>query len=321
MKSTFPAYSVSSSAYDQRLGQFLSADPFVKDPTNSQNYNRYAYCLNNPMKYTDPSGYLATTSESFYNFSDFIIDDSGVSYYIDDVKVFGSIFNAFSKAGTAGFHGNIGASGLCVNYSCQFDVLLSESYNTVHFNGGYQTSSTMYIDEDYVSNWGTNENYCGTVITIDWNRIDFTFTTTNRSNIKSLNDKKGDKHARVESIINVTAAYGLGVNLDYGMVHDSYGNTQPYFTLGWTLGYGASLTSGESISVNDQINNSSFEGWSSILSVPVYGPLSVNVSVDVQHGAENDYYGKFYQNIDYSIGPSSNKAAYINFSYTWLFIK
>ncbi len=25
---------------------------------NTQSYNRYAYCLNNPMKYTDPSGYM-----------------------------------------------------------------------------------------------------------------------------------------------------------------------------------------------------------------------------------------------------------------------
>jgi hypothetical protein len=40
-----------------------------------------------------------------------------------------------------------------------------------------------------------------------------------------------------------------------------------------------------------------------------------------EHGAENDYYGKSYQNIGYSIGPSSKKATYINFSYTWLFIK
>jgi len=30
----------------------------VQDPTNSQNLNRYSYCLNNPLKYTDPSGKL-----------------------------------------------------------------------------------------------------------------------------------------------------------------------------------------------------------------------------------------------------------------------
>jgi len=44
--------------YDPELGRFLSADPFVQAPNNSQSYNRYSYVMNNPMKYTDPSGYF-----------------------------------------------------------------------------------------------------------------------------------------------------------------------------------------------------------------------------------------------------------------------
>ncbi|SDB45918.1 RHS repeat-associated core domain-containing protein [Pseudidiomarina indica] len=44
--------------YDPTLGRFLQADPFVQEPKNSQNYNRYSYVLNNPMSYTDPSGYF-----------------------------------------------------------------------------------------------------------------------------------------------------------------------------------------------------------------------------------------------------------------------
>ena len=42
--------------YDPTLCQFLSPDPYIQDPTNWQNYNRYGYCLQNPMLYTDPSG-------------------------------------------------------------------------------------------------------------------------------------------------------------------------------------------------------------------------------------------------------------------------
>ena len=38
------------------VGRMLSVDNFVQDPTNTQNYNRYSYVLNNPLKYTDPSG-------------------------------------------------------------------------------------------------------------------------------------------------------------------------------------------------------------------------------------------------------------------------
>lgn len=44
--------------YDPVMSTFLSVDNYVQQPDNSQNFNRYAYCLNNPLKYTDPSGEL-----------------------------------------------------------------------------------------------------------------------------------------------------------------------------------------------------------------------------------------------------------------------
>jgi RHS repeat-associated protein len=43
--------------YDTYLGRFISADPFVQIPLHSQAYNRYAYAMNNPLRYIDPSGY------------------------------------------------------------------------------------------------------------------------------------------------------------------------------------------------------------------------------------------------------------------------
>ncbi|MDD4576861.1 MAG: hypothetical protein PHI36_10585, partial [Bacteroidales bacterium] len=43
--------------YDPMTLGFLSPDPFVQNPANSQNYNRFSYVLNNPLKYVDPSGY------------------------------------------------------------------------------------------------------------------------------------------------------------------------------------------------------------------------------------------------------------------------
>ena len=42
--------------YDPLLARFLSPDPFVQMPDFSQNFNRYTYCLNNPLIYTDPDG-------------------------------------------------------------------------------------------------------------------------------------------------------------------------------------------------------------------------------------------------------------------------
>ena len=42
--------------YDSEIARFLSPDPIIQDPYNILNYNRYSYCVNNPLKYTDPSG-------------------------------------------------------------------------------------------------------------------------------------------------------------------------------------------------------------------------------------------------------------------------
>lgn len=43
--------------YDPTTGRFLSADPFVQAPGNTQSFNRYSYVLNNPLSFTDPSGF------------------------------------------------------------------------------------------------------------------------------------------------------------------------------------------------------------------------------------------------------------------------
>jgi len=43
--------------FDPILGRFVTADPFVSNGVNLQNFNRYAYALNNPLKFVDPSGY------------------------------------------------------------------------------------------------------------------------------------------------------------------------------------------------------------------------------------------------------------------------
>jgi len=43
--------------YDPILGRFISADPLIQSPNNLQSLNRYSYVMNNPLSYTDPTGY------------------------------------------------------------------------------------------------------------------------------------------------------------------------------------------------------------------------------------------------------------------------
>ncbi|WP_177241715.1 RHS repeat-associated core domain-containing protein [Myxococcus fulvus] len=43
--------------YDPRMMKFLSVDPVIAEPGSAQAYNAYSYVLNNPTRYTDPSGF------------------------------------------------------------------------------------------------------------------------------------------------------------------------------------------------------------------------------------------------------------------------
>jgi RHS repeat-associated protein len=43
--------------YDPNLGRFTQPDDIIPDLANPQSYNRYSYCVNNPLRFTDPNGH------------------------------------------------------------------------------------------------------------------------------------------------------------------------------------------------------------------------------------------------------------------------
>ena len=59
MLSEFDIINMNGRLYDPVLGRFLSPDNYVQAPESSQSFNRYSYCMNNPLKYVDPSGHFA----------------------------------------------------------------------------------------------------------------------------------------------------------------------------------------------------------------------------------------------------------------------
>jgi RHS repeat-associated protein len=42
--------------YDATIGRFISADPTIPEGGNPQSFNRYSYCINNPLSAVDPNG-------------------------------------------------------------------------------------------------------------------------------------------------------------------------------------------------------------------------------------------------------------------------
>ena len=65
MVNDFEVIHMGGRTYNPVLGRFMQADPFIQQASNLQSFNRYAYVLNNPMSYTDPSGYFFKKLFSF----------------------------------------------------------------------------------------------------------------------------------------------------------------------------------------------------------------------------------------------------------------
>jgi len=51
--------------YDEEEGRFLTCDPTVQFEGNLQSYKRYSYAMNNPLRYTDPTGYFISRGVDF----------------------------------------------------------------------------------------------------------------------------------------------------------------------------------------------------------------------------------------------------------------
>ncbi len=53
----FALINMNGRMYDPYLQRFLSPDNEIQAPGDAQSYNRYTYCMNNPLRFTDPTGY------------------------------------------------------------------------------------------------------------------------------------------------------------------------------------------------------------------------------------------------------------------------
>jgi len=100
--------------YDPIAGQFLSPDNNIQDPYNSQNLNRYSYCVNNPLKYTDPTGFNVSVTVQYVH--DIVY---GPQSHVDQMlkELFGAMYEDVFHGGydyaflISGFGGNRGGGG------------------------------------------------------------------------------------------------------------------------------------------------------------------------------------------------------------------
>ncbi|MDD4150599.1 MAG: RHS repeat-associated core domain-containing protein [Bacteroidales bacterium] len=107
----FDLINMNGRCYDPVVGRFLSTDNFVQDPFSSQCYNRYSYCLNNPLKYSDPSGEIIwapiiATSIWLGAFN------LGVNYSAGNIDNFSQGVGYFGIGLAAGFAGGVAGAAV-----------------------------------------------------------------------------------------------------------------------------------------------------------------------------------------------------------------
>ena len=88
----FGLINMNARLYDPLLGRFLSPDPYVQAPEFTQNFNRYSYALNNPLRYTVVTGeFLGTIITTLIRLPIAIVEGVIIPYFVS--------FNDSSKAG------------------------------------------------------------------------------------------------------------------------------------------------------------------------------------------------------------------------------
>jgi RHS repeat-associated protein len=105
----FNLINMNGRVYDPLMAMFLSPDNFVQSPDLTQNLNRYTYCLNNPLKYTDPSGYnymqlldMAYEGNPIKNYGGgtWWGNDLQIPYPEDFIGIDGGIYASLSASGS-----------------------------------------------------------------------------------------------------------------------------------------------------------------------------------------------------------------------------
>jgi RHS repeat-associated protein len=85
--------------YDAQIGRWISPDPIIPDPANPQSFNRLSYVYNNPLRYTDLSGYDPLDAEweqAFYDEHGYWPDDLDRFYRLYSIAYAGPVSGSWS---------------------------------------------------------------------------------------------------------------------------------------------------------------------------------------------------------------------------------
>ena len=187
----FGLINMNGRVYDPIVGRMLSPDNFIQAPGYSQSLNRYSYCWNNPLKYTDPSGQKLGVENNRKFFWWAYRGSSNSSYGI------GPGSNNHWSDQHRGEYGNF----MLGNHA---------SFDGIYGDGAFELALKVVADKDALRNWsrGTSSLTEGMWISIANKNIEGTFrwfgTESRRNELTSY------------EVINRFVKFGMDLGQDSG---------------------------------------------------------------------------------------------------------
>ncbi len=227
--------------YDPVTGRFLNADPVIDNTAGAQGLNSYTYCLNNPLKYIDPSGFTYRA-----------IDGSLVPSWYDLLFVENGSFlwrsaqdQLFESGGGGGSTSNRRYTFTKKPYTVtelawvMNVTMLDKNTGEVMFSRDkYEPRETtvwlMEVTENFPAGGGDSHvQSAGDVFSFSF---DFAFAGGLGVEIGRVKDNSGNKKWFISGNVNI--GYGLGAGLNYKEIVNTNGysfNVNNY--KGYTSGF------------------------------------------------------------------------------------
>ena len=148
----FGLINMNGRCYDPMVSSFLSVDAFVDEPTSAQGFNRYAYCMYNPLKYVDPSGWqkvggMRPRNEFHDDWSNSHVvpvhstSDFTNAYYLSNLSLYGN------------FDGPCGGTGYTMD-----DLVNTYGYQVTHYANSVYNYCFRSTQKELIRNWQYNPN-------------------------------------------------------------------------------------------------------------------------------------------------------------------
>lgn len=285
--------------YDPALGRFLSPDPVLASHDNSQSYNSYTYCLNNPLRFVDPQGLSWTELKDYLSDLGEIIR---IHHILDEVVVTEKrnyVVENFPSTGLWGDDGSdswIGGNGWGSQWGGRWNNGLPKDLPSGGSNSGKGGSTQIGPCNILPQPTINNDPYWSSVLNISLSSVSYIGD--------ELKDSKST-YAWVKRDVPQLKISKKGYSKIYGVPSHSVANLGKFLYYGGNFLSGLGFVGDLNSSINAFQNNNNREGihkavdafMDGVSLIPGLGPIPLIITISWNIGKD-----QFWEYVDEHYG-------------------